>query len=121
MALPPLDIGALNHWVSLSVPGPPVPDPESGFTQSDIPLASPGRWAKVEPASQSAIDRLMLGTTVSVATHMITMRYHPDVTTLCNARWRDWHGKTHVAHIGTVIDLEGRNEVHVLLAAELVA
>jgi len=74
-------VGDYRHAVTFQNPGPPVPDGDGGFSQSWIDLV-PAAWrVSIEPATARALERVGAGTVTSAASHIVTGRYHPDVTT----------------------------------------
>jgi SPP1 family predicted phage head-tail adaptor len=60
-------------------PGPPVPD-GSGYVESWIDQPPP-ESVEITPATQAALERITAGTVVSMATHIVTTPYRPDLTT----------------------------------------
>lgn len=73
--------GRRRHLVSLANPGTPESDGDGGFTDNPDPLNPPVVYAEIKPASARDLERVMAGTVVSTATHLVTMAYHPGVTT----------------------------------------
>ena len=81
MIAPTTSIGARPHWVLLQNPGTAVPDGDGGFMQTWAPLAPPGTYAQIKPATAKDLERVASGTVLSMASHVVTMPYHPQVTT----------------------------------------
>jgi SPP1 family predicted phage head-tail adaptor len=73
--------GQRRHLVTLSVPGPTVPDGDGNYTQTDVLLDPPTRYAEIKPATARDLERVAAGTVLSTATHVVTMDYHAGVTT----------------------------------------
>ena len=73
--------GKKRHWVTLSEPGEPVPDGEGGFTETPVALSPPGMYAEIKPATARDLERVTAGAVQATATHLVTMDYHPEVTT----------------------------------------
>lgn len=69
------------HRVTLQNPGPAVPDGDGGFTQSWTDLVPPAMSAKIAPAAARDLERVAAGTVIATASHLVTMPYHPQVTT----------------------------------------
>jgi head-tail adaptor len=65
--------------VTLQNPGPAVPDGDGGFTQSWTDLTPAAVSAKIAPATAADLERLVSGTVLATATHIVTMPYHPGV------------------------------------------
>jgi SPP1 family predicted phage head-tail adaptor len=76
-----MDSGALRHSVILENPGPSIPDGDGGFTQSWAPNLPSPVWASITPATSRDLERLVAASVQSVATHVIRIRYHANVTT----------------------------------------
>ena len=106
--------------IALDVPGKPVPDGDGGYTQGFDPLDPPALYGKIEPASTAAIERLAAGTILSTATHLITVPFHPGVTTTTRAQWTDDALRPHTANVTGVINVDERCVTLVLGAAEVV-
>lgn len=86
-----MKVGPLRHMVTLQNPGTVVPDGEGGWTTVDTSGAEV--FASIEPATQRDLERLVANSVGSDASHVVTMRYIPGVTTktrlLFNARTFD--------------------------------
>jgi len=76
-------VGDRPHRVTLQAPGPPVPDGDGGFTESWTDLTPPQVYAKIVPATVTALEQNAAGTVISTATHLIAIPYQPGITTLC--------------------------------------
>jgi SPP1 family predicted phage head-tail adaptor len=104
--------------IQLQNPGPAVPDGDGGWTEAWNDLDPAIVQAAVGPAGQSRLEHLVAGTVLSQATHLVTIWYHPGVTT-----------KTRINIVGTprtmnVLALADPDERHVeleLVCAEVVA
>lgn len=70
---------ARPHRVNLQNPAAAVPNGDGSYTQSWIDLTPPTAWASIEtaPANQ---ERPQSGTTMTTATHIITIPFHPQIT-----------------------------------------
>lgn len=79
--------GARQHYVTLFASGTPTPDGDGGFTQTPTPLSPPDAWVKIDPAAVRSLERIVSGTVVAAATHMVTMPYHAGVTTQTQIRF----------------------------------
>ena len=69
------------HLVTLENPGASVPDGHGGFTATYVPLAPPTMYAAIRPAAASDLERSRADTSAAVATHVLTMDFHPQVST----------------------------------------
>ncbi len=75
-------IGTRRHRVTLDEPtGAPVPDGDGGSTQDYAALVPARVWARLEPATAAKLERIASGTVLATATHILTLRFHPGVTT----------------------------------------
>lgn len=118
MIAPRTSVGERPHYVLLQNPGPAVPDGAGGFTQTWSDLAAPASvFAKIEPATAENLERVAAGVTVEAnATHIISMPFHPSVTT-----------KTRVVHNGRTFTVSGvsspdeRQQETIAIANEVVA
>lgn len=79
-----MDIGRLRHRVTLQTPGPAIPDGDGGYTDSATTLVSRAP-AEVEPATASSMERIGANTVTASASHLVTLRYVPGVTTKTRA------------------------------------
>jgi SPP1 family predicted phage head-tail adaptor len=114
-----MDIGKLRHRVTLATPGDPVPDGDGGATVTWTTLAA-RRAASVQPATAHALERLMAKTTETIATHIVTVRYLPGVTTKTRVTFHD--GATdRLLYVAGVFDLEERHEALALTCNEATA
>jgi len=75
--------GLRRHAVRLFTLGPPVPDGDGGYLQAAAPLVPGEAWAQIEPATAARMARAFGGTVVTTATLIVTIPYHPGVTTGC--------------------------------------
>jgi len=67
--------------IGLTMPGVPVPDGDGGYTETEVALNPPALWAHVRPASVRDIEQIAGSTTLPTATHLVTVPYHPGITT----------------------------------------
>jgi SPP1 family predicted phage head-tail adaptor len=111
-----MKVGALRHSIVLENPGTPVSDNDGGFTQTWTALVPSPVPAAITPASARDLERVAAGTVLSTATHLITMRYHPDVTT----QTRITFGTRQFSVVG-VTNPDERNEWTVVSAVEVVS
>jgi SPP1 family predicted phage head-tail adaptor len=76
-----MNIGALFHRVRLENPGPPVADGDGGYTEVWTALTPSPVWASIVPATARELERLVAGTVQASATHVVRVRFHPQITT----------------------------------------
>ena len=111
-----MNIGALRHRVQLENPGVAVPDGDGGYTQVPAELNPPEVWASITPATTRELERTVAGTAQSAASHIIRMRYHPQVTTQTQLVF---NGRRF--YVTGVSNVDERNIELVLTAQEVVA
>jgi SPP1 family predicted phage head-tail adaptor len=81
--------GLKDKRIALDAPGDPVPDADGGFIETAIPLDPPEMFARIEPATARDAERLAAGTTLTTRTHLVTIDYHPGVSTATRIRYHD--------------------------------
>lgn len=99
-----LAIGAYREWVTIQTMSPAVPDGDGGYTSG---WTDAGDWAvDIRPASVASLERLTGGTVLTVASHVLTGRYRPEVTR--DGRVRYGARTFHV--LAVITPLEARTE-----------
>jgi head-tail adaptor len=112
-------IAARPHYVTLSNPGPRIPNGHGGFTQPRIALNPPEVWAAIKPATVSDLEKLAAGTVLSMATKIATFPFHPEVTTQTQLTWTDRLG-AHTANVTGVSSPEQRGVDTIAICVEVV-
>lgn len=114
---PRTGVGERPHYILLQNPGPVIPDGAGGFTQTWSDLTPASVFAKIAPATTEDLERVAAGSVVEAsATHIITMPFHPGVTT-----------KSRVVHNGRTFSVSGvsspdeRQQETIAIANEVVA
>jgi SPP1 family predicted phage head-tail adaptor len=92
-----------------------VPDGDGGFTDVPVPLSPPSLYAEIKPATARDLERLVSSTVQSTASHLVTIDYHPQVTT----KTRVVFG-ARVFAVSGVTNPEERNRELVLACTEVV-
>jgi len=113
-------IGDRLRRVQLDAPGPPVPDGDGGFTEGFGPLDPSHVFAKIEPATATSLERLTAGTVTAQATHVITLPFHPGITTQTRVQWDDDTMRHHSANVTSVVNVDERCHTLILAATEQV-
>jgi head-tail adaptor len=116
-----LNLGSLRQQITIERPGTPTPDGDGGYAETWAALAPPTAWASIEPASQRALERLVAGTVIAQASHIVRLRFHPGIDERCRISWVDATGATRVANVTDVTDPEERGIELVLVVAEVPA
>jgi head-tail adaptor len=89
--------------VALDNPGAAVPDGEGGYTEGWAALDPAETWANIRPATARDAERLAGGTVLSTRTFVITIDYHPGITTATRVRFHDYHaGKDRTFQVSSV-------------------
>jgi head-tail adaptor len=110
-----LVISARPHRVGLQEQGPPVPDGDGGYIAAWIDLNPPQVWAQIVPASARSIEHLTANAAVqAVATHVVTLPYHPQLTVTSKVVFGTREFQVH-----DIANLEERNTTHVLICSEI--
>lgn len=118
-----MDPGELRQRVTLDNPSPPTSDGDGGPTRLWPPEGGVRIGARVpasvEAALARSVERLVAKTTESAATHIVTLRYRPGVTTQTRVTWHD--GSTdRTLWVNGVSDASGRHVWLALSCAEAV-
>jgi head-tail adaptor len=95
-----MNVGGLRHWVTLTGPGVMTPDGQGGYTIARTPLEPARVKAEIRQATVRELERVTAGAVVSSATHIVTMRFHPQVTM-----------QTEIAFENTALSVTGINDV----------
>lgn len=111
--------GEKRHLVTLQNPtGPPVPDGDGNYTQMYETFST--RYAAIQAATARDLERVTAGTVLSTATQIVTMDFHPDVTTETRLSWTDPAGRAHAANVTGVNNPQERCIELVLVCVEVV-
>jgi hypothetical protein len=115
-----MNIGQRRCLVRLQNPGTPVPDGDGGFTRPYVDLAPPTRYARVVTPTAKDLEHLAGGTVLSTLSRVVSMPYHPDVTTETRLSWTDGAGRAHAANV-TGVQADERSLSLELVCVEVVA
>jgi SPP1 family predicted phage head-tail adaptor len=107
-------IGERRAWVTLQNPGPSMNDGQGNSTTPWYPLDPPMMKARIAPASAANLERITVGGVIAVATHVVTMRYHPQVTTDTQITYQ---GRTF--YVKAVHNPDEKNEETIAVCQEL--
>lgn len=113
-----IEPGILRHRVTLQQPGVPVNDGTGGYTEGLTTLVSRAP-AAVEQATSANLERLGANTISPMATHLVTLRWLPGVTTKTEVVWHDLTNRA--LAITGVFDFQGRHRVLQLACVERMA
>jgi len=115
----PISRGKRRYLVTLSGTTT-VADGDGGFTEVITPLVPPTRRAEIKPATARDLERVTAGTTLSTESLLITMPFHPLVTTKTRVTWTDLAGRAHSANLTGVNNPEERCRELICVAVEVV-
>lgn len=73
--------GRRRTFIWLSTEATTTPDGDGSFTPVPAALSPNGVWASVAPATTRTLERVMGGTVTTTESYLVTMPYHPGVTT----------------------------------------
>lgn len=79
--------GEREHLVTLKNPTPPVPDGVGGFWYDWVPLDPPDVYASIRVAPPRNLERDPAQTVLASNTYLVTIDYHPQVTTATRIWW----------------------------------
>jgi head-tail adaptor len=113
-------IGDKPHWLRFSRPGPPMPDPDGGVIDSDVPLNPAGLFGRIAPATQADMEQNTAGTVIATATHLVTIPFHPQITTETRVQFTDLHRAEHEFNVISILNPEMRDTELVLVCVEQV-
>lgn len=91
--------GLRSTQFTLTNPGVRVPNDDGGYTTPRAALDPPTAWGSIVPATPKDLENLMAGTTVSTGSYVITIPFHPQVTTKTVLAWEDRLGRAHTASV----------------------
>jgi head-tail adaptor len=95
--------------VTFQNPGAAVPNGDGGYTQTWADL-SPATWhVAIHPATARDLERVTAGTVLATMSHLVTGRYHPQVSTqtrmVFGARTFSITGKANLEERGITMEL----------------
>lgn len=83
--------GLKDKRIGLDNPGAAVPDGDGGYTEGWAPLTPAEVFARIAPATGADTERIAGGTMLTTRTHLLTIDYHPGVTTATRITYQDYH------------------------------
>jgi head-tail adaptor len=113
--------GERRQYITLQKLGDPVPDGGGGYTEAPEDLDPPGTWAAMQAATAQDLERMAVGTVIASASHIVTIPFHPEVTTETLIAWTDPARRTHTANVKSVNNPDQRCIELVLVCEEVVA
>jgi|SRR5215471_7146017 len=114
--------GLRDKTIRLQNPGTPVPDGDGGFTAGLADLTPATVQAQITPATARDLERVAAGTVIASATHVITIPYHPQVTTKTQITYDDRRaGKMRTFQVSGLRNPEEAGIVLVLTAEEVLS
>lgn len=109
-------IGSHRHVVTLANPAAAVADGDGAYTQAFVAL-EPATWrCAIAPATARNLERLVAGTVIATATHLLTGRYHSGITTKTKVTF-----KSRSFSVVGVVNREERNIETVAICVEVAA
>jgi head-tail adaptor len=108
--------GSRDHRIVLKNPSPPIPDGVGGFWYDWIPLNPPEVDAEIRVAAAHGLERDQSQTTLASTAILVTMDYHPEVTTHTRIWWE--RGEFNVTGVR---DVDLRGVTHELTCEAVVA
>jgi SPP1 family predicted phage head-tail adaptor len=114
--IPTARSGQRRNPVTLENLGAPVSDGEGGFTQVPTALSPSTTWAQIVPATARDLERVLSNVVESNASHIVTIPYHPQVTTKTRLTFG-----TRIFQVTGMQNPEERNIELVLACTEVIA
>lgn len=109
------------HAITLTNPGTTgVPDGDGGYVIDPVPLNPPIVYGKIQAATTADLEQLASGTVLAQAELLITIPFHPQISTLTRCSWRDLAGRQHTAAVTGAVDPDHRCRELVLGVVEVV-
>ena len=106
-------IGQLRQRVTVENPTR-VPDGDGGFTDTWTELNPADIWASIVPATASVIERQVGNTIEAQISHVVTCRYHDEISTLTRITFDSKY-----LFVRGIQNVESRNEWLVLACEEI--
>jgi hypothetical protein len=97
-----------------------VPDGDGGYIEVFAPLDPPAMFGSVEPMSARDLERFTNATVAAVATHLVSMPFHPGVTIQTRVSWTDDVMRPHTANVTSLINVDEACHTLQLAVAEQV-
>lgn len=114
-------IARRHRRITLSAPGAAVPDGDGGYTHTEAPLDPPAVFGYVRPATARDLERVAAGTVIAQASHVVTIPYHPGVTTQTTVTVERTPRPPGRLAVMAVLDPDERSKDLVLVCSEVIA
>ena len=111
-------IGQRRLLVTFRNPGVGEPDGDGGSTTLWYALDPPTAYCRIRPATGKDGERVAAGTILTTLSRILSLPFHPGVTTATKLEWTDLAGIAHVANVVSVQPDERSLELE-LVAVEL--
>lgn len=96
-------------------------DGDGSYADVWTTLTPATRRAEIKPATARDLERLTAGTVLATESLLVTMPFHPQVTTQTRLLWTDLAGRGHVAHVTGVNNPDQLCRELILTAVEVLA
>lgn len=100
-----MKLGRMRQRITLQNPTRTA-DGGGGYTETWASLNPAQAWARIRASSGRSGERNVSNTIVAQATHEVSMRFHPDVTTETRITWTDAAGRTRTINVTDVQDVD---------------
>lgn len=114
-----MPIGEWRNVVTLEAPTPAA-DGDGGYVDTWAPLTPALLDCSIRSAGPHDLERALGGTTAATASHVLTGRYHPGITTKTRIRYADPVRGARLFSVVYVENVGERGDVMTLLCAEVV-
>jgi len=118
----PIASGERRHLVYLFGPSvSSVPDGDGGYVPgAPVALEPASVFARIAAASAADLERIAGGTVLAQAALILTMPFHPEVTTDTRVAWTDGAGRSHTASVTGAVDPDSTGRELIVGVVEVV-
>jgi len=115
-----ISLGSLRNVATVTKPtGVRTIDAGGGYIDEYGPL-DPPRWnCAIATATVKLVERMFAATVIAQATHVLSGRFNPGITTKSRVTWVDRAGTTHTANVLDFNDTDGAGVETVALVSEI--
>jgi head-tail adaptor len=93
-----------------------IPDGDGGYIEGWSPLTPPSAWASIQAATPRGLEKVTASVAVqAVATHLVLMDYHAQLTVTSRVTYHGRHFQIHV-----IENVDERNQQLVLVCSEII-
>lgn len=107
-----VDASRLTQLILLAAPPTTaVPDGQGGFIEDPQPLSPPTDYAAITDATSASDELPVAGTVVQSLSHLVQLRYRPDVDLHTQITFVDWGARTHRLYVRALGNPQQQSEL----------